>query len=303
LEIAQDESHRDSSLFSSDKNGQLVDSIVSGLTELGLTQCQARVYCAVLKLQRASAGSIAKECSLDRGTAYQRVGELLKMDLLKMELGFPHLYLPRNTEKAVNMLLDKRRYELESKIKIASEISSKVEELKRYLSKSGPSATTSYRLEMNRVQASLEFSKFLRETKGEVLFVGPARSLPILANLFEIFKDDRERGIVWRCITEVNDKNRRDVKILSKICQIRHYPTIPMLMTIFDRRNVVFGATPNYMASSNNEDEPHFVFEDPATADVFVRMFEALWETSEVELSADSRPKDAKIDMVTCRST
>ena len=127
-----------------------------------------------------------------------------------------------------------------------------------------PRATTSYRLEKNRVETYNEFYKFLREVKGEVLFVGPARSMSRLANQnFEMFKESCKRGVIWRCITEINDMNKQDAKMLSKYCQIRHYQRIPMLMTVFDRRIVLFGATPTYLANSDSEDETHFVFEDP----------------------------------------
>ena len=97
------------SAFSYDENSKLMNDIASGLNELGLTQCQARVYCAVLKLPGALARSIAKECSLDRGTTYHVLEELVKLDLVKMELGVPTLYLPRNTERTINRLLGKCR--------------------------------------------------------------------------------------------------------------------------------------------------------------------------------------------------
>jgi sugar-specific transcriptional regulator TrmB len=299
LEAAEDEGSKPYGYFSSEETNQLMDSIVAGLVRLGLTNCQAKVYGVVLKLGRASARTIAKECLLDRGSTYHTVEELVRLDLLKMELGTPNLYSPRNTEKTTKRLLNKFRYDLESRVQTASEITSEVEKLKRYrIEKVGPSVATSYRLERNRAQAAHEFYKFLKDVKGEVLFVGPARSVSKLANDFEIFKDSRERGIVWRCITEVNDTNKQDVKTLSKYCQIRQNQRIPMLMTIFDRKIVVFGGTPTYLANSEYEDETHFVFEDPILADVFALMFEALWKTSK-ELGVESKFKSAKVELVT----
>lgn len=299
LDGAQDESPTEYNLFSPDKTSQLMDDIVSSLTKLGLTHCQAKVYTTALKLGRASARTIAKECSLDRGSTYHTVEELVKMDLLKMELGTPNLYAPRNTEKTLSRLLSKYRSELESKIKTASDVASEVEELKRNrIEGSGPGEATSYRLERNRAQAAHEFYKLLKEVKGEVLFVGPARSISRLANKYlEQFEDSFKRGVVWRCITEINDTNKQDAKMLSKYCRIRHHQRVPMLMTIFDRKAVVFGATPSYMANSEYEDETHFVFEDPTSADVFALMFESLWRTSK-EPNFDSGFKNARIELI-----
>jgi sugar-specific transcriptional regulator TrmB len=267
--------------FSFDDIGQATENIVHGLTKLGLTHHQAKVCVAVIRHGPASVTTIAKECSFDRGSTYRTIEKLVEMDIIEMELGAPNLYAPRNPERTVSRLLSRYRCELDSKIKTASEVSSKAEELKRTRIQSvRPTLTTSYRLEPNRAQGAREFYKLLREVEREVLFVGPARSISRFANEIETFKDACERGVAWRCITEINETNKHDAELVSKYCRIRHYQRIPMLMSIFDRRVVLFGASPNYLANSEHEDDVHIVLEDPTMADAFALLFECLWKSS-----------------------
>jgi sugar-specific transcriptional regulator TrmB len=274
--------------FSCDEIRQVTERILVGLTKLGLTQYQAKVYVAVLRLGTASLTMIAKECSLDRGSTFHAIEKLMEMDFLRMELGTPNLYAPRNAEKVIGRLLSRYRDELESRIKTASEVAFKAEELKRTRVQSvGPALTGSCRFEPNRATAAREFYKFLREARVEVLFVGPARLTSRFGDMIGIFKDAFERGVVFRCVTEINETNKHYAEILSKYCRIRHSQRIPMLMSIFDRKVVLFGATPNYLANSELEDEAHIVLEYPTFADAFVLLFENLWKNSKEQPAAE----------------
>lgn len=262
---------------------QLFDGVVAGLVQLGLTQAQARVYSTSLELGTSSARAIARKCSMDRGSTYHIIDELLKLDMLRMDLGTPNLYTPRNIDKIIQRCLDRYRSDLQSKVKTAKEIVTEAIEIKELrIHEQGKADPASYQLFRNRNQLLRESVKLWKDAKREILWVGPGGAVSRLSKdwLNDVFKKSCHRGVVWRLITEVNDTNHDDVRDMSLYCRIRYQPRVPMLMSIYDRKAVLFGATPRNMSNFDTDDEPHLLIEDPPTADAFTLLFESLWSTS-----------------------
>jgi sugar-specific transcriptional regulator TrmB len=282
-------------LCARDELPQLLDEIVVGLVKLGLTETQARVYSTALKLGIASASVIARSSCMNRGSTYRIIDELVKMDALKLQLGTPDLYVPKNMGEIVQQLLKKNHDELTSKINTANQLVTKASEaLVLQIHESYPPKSSHFQLLKNRRQRLKMAVKLWKDARVEVLWIGPGRALSKLANewMNKVFRTSCEQGVSWRMVTEVNDLNRDEVREMSRYCEIRHFPKLPMLLSICDRKSVLFGASPTYMSSPNTDDEPHLLVEDPATGDAYVLFFESLWATaSKIDTNPPKRNK------------
>jgi sugar-specific transcriptional regulator TrmB len=81
---------------------------VQVLTELGLTQMQAKVYVALLHLKSATARSVQKLSNVARQDVYQVLSELREKDLIEKIVAKPTKFRPVPPEEAISILVQRR---------------------------------------------------------------------------------------------------------------------------------------------------------------------------------------------------
>jgi len=95
---------------------------IATLSELGLTQSQAKVYLATFKLSSGKAKEIWKESGVGRQEVYQILSELSEMGLIEKEIVTPTLFKATSLSKGLQILLERKHQEI-------FELSSKVQQL------------------------------------------------------------------------------------------------------------------------------------------------------------------------------
>ena len=266
------------------------DHISSALMRLGLTQAQARAYVAVLTLGRGSAAEIAKCCrSTDVSTTRRRMKELMKMHLIKAELGRPNVFSVINPEVALDELLSRAKAEMASKMKMVEELQKEIIRFHKNVPEmpSTVRRSFSYHLVRGRNQFLKESCKFCRQAKRESLLILPPRAINVIPRIaIDDFKACISRGVAIQIITEICDANLKDAQRLSQLCQIRNHKFVPVEMHIWDRKTTCFGAVKELAGGPDHTDDPYLVIEDPSFAEAMALFFGALWEDSH-ELNLD----------------
>ncbi len=260
-----------------------LDPIASSLVQLGLSRTEARVYLTVLRLRRASARAVARDCSMDAPAAYRAVEGLVGNGLLSLELGVPNVYVAVNLQDCVKQLLGRVREEVDSKTRIADELLldySYGDGNGHRVVASEQSDDTTYRLFTNRKALAREGAKRFSQVNNEVLIVhSAADNVPLVNLFFNLIKETSGRNVVWRIITEVDKSNLSAIKTLSRYCEVRCHRGVAMRFALLDKRTAVLGVY-DPVRHTEEDYEPYIVVTNPSLANAMTVFFESLWRTS-----------------------
>ena len=101
--------------------------------ECGLTEGEAKVYFALLELERATAGQIAKKTALQRSVVYYCIDALLKKGLISfMVKNNVHYYHAESSKKLFNVIQERKR-KLDSAEKSVEKMMEQIEEQRKKL--------------------------------------------------------------------------------------------------------------------------------------------------------------------------
>ncbi|MCW4015766.1 MAG: hypothetical protein NWF06_05300 [Candidatus Bathyarchaeota archaeon] len=96
------------------------DEIIQLIEALGLNYCEAKVYCALVKLGEASAKEISQMAHVARSDSYRLLTTLCKKGLVEKIIGTPNRFKAAPIQEGLQFLLEKskqKNLELQTKIK------------------------------------------------------------------------------------------------------------------------------------------------------------------------------------------
>ena len=93
---------------------------------LGLDFQSGQIYMNLLRMGPSTTGSLAKEMNIDRNKVYRKIEELVSTGFVSMTLSSPKLCIPTDPENAIELVLQKKKKEIEKINKIKKDVIQKV---------------------------------------------------------------------------------------------------------------------------------------------------------------------------------
>jgi sugar-specific transcriptional regulator TrmB len=180
--------------MSNDENTEL-------LLGLGLTLNQAKIYLAILKLQKTTVGQVAKFSKVRREDIYRILPTLEKMGLIERLLGKPSEIRATSITDALSLLVAEEKSKADERLAGMRGIVQKLT-LKEW--KQPPLGDESIYILIAEKKAILaKTSELIKNSRKEVaLIADKARIIPILAQFSDEYKQAIKKGAQIRLIFE-----------------------------------------------------------------------------------------------------
>ena len=256
--------------------------LIFELSAYGLTFNQAKIYLYLLTNGVTSARPIARSLGLHRVEIYRKLRELEELGLVEMYLSSPKRYSATGPKEALSAMLRRQEQRLETFKEQSIELGKDLDKL-RTEAGSQPKAGNgegSYKLVVGQSRYINELRVRMTGAQHEILRIVSAGGVirTFLAGLDDAYSNAKTRGIPIRMITTVTPRNRRYVKRLAEVAQIRHLEGVRLRFTVVDKTMAILAAKFDENSMSiNAQDNSYFVFEDQKHAEAFCFFFEHLW--------------------------
>jgi sugar-specific transcriptional regulator TrmB len=266
---------------------------IQTLTHLGLTISQAKVYLALLELEKATGKIISKHSKVARQEAYRILDELQEKGLVEKIIDMPTEFKPIPIEDCIPILIERKKNEISETRKEATRL---LQKLKQKDSKSTFQEEDETHFSLFSEQVAV------RREKGTLKAV--QRSFDVITSWRDphsvIFIDVEEiaealqRSVKIRIIIDKIDKKEVLSDIIRQLrkypnFKIRYLPSAPKaLMSIYDKKEAwVCTCThpelkESYTLETNN----------PCLLSILQEYFETMWLTAmESNLKVPRKPK------------
>jgi len=94
---------------------------------LGLDFQAGQIYMNLLRTGPTTTGSLAKDMKIDRNKIYRKVDELVSAGFVSMTISSPKLCIPTDPENAIDLVLQKKKKEMDKIKKFKKEIIQKID--------------------------------------------------------------------------------------------------------------------------------------------------------------------------------
>lgn len=246
------------------------------LTQLGLTNRQAKVYLTLNGSKEGTVKTIAAAASIDRANVYRAMSQLVNLGLVEKEISNPVVFKATLIHEVIPMLLQhkKREYEkIEEKtkklLKRCKENNETPDEECRLVLIPRGRATERKAIEMlDRLQKSYDFIFSWREFKPEI------------AIAIRIWKNLIRKGIRIRLIIYTpEERPTKNVLRLGKkdLFEVRYTSTSPPITLMICDRKAVFATISPPLDPMKT---PSLCSNNPGLVAVFENCFEMLWLNS-----------------------
>jgi len=247
---------------------------IQTLTELGLTNSQAKVYLTLTSLGKATGKIIWKKSEIARQHLYEILDDLQNKGLVEKILASPTEFRAVPLQYGLSILLEHKVSECQKTEKKVAELLSTFsvrqektpqKETEFVILQNRPSST-----ELTNQEIALESIDCLTNIK---------RYNQIFVHAFELINRDLTRGVKTRLITEKPANEKSFLKMIQPLLKTKNYETryitsIPKAsVAIFDKKRMVVDLEP----ISEPAKTPRFITNHPAFIEVFEKYFEELW--------------------------
>lgn len=250
---------------------------VNIFTQLGLTNRQAEVYLAIVKLEQPTAKSIAQTLQIARAEVYRATPELQKLGLIKKIITTPTAFKATPLSEGISILLQRNAEKHEA---IRNEAKQFFRNFKNRNREKPNQENAQYYLTSGLKPALRDYLKDLSEVQTSRNCIFNWRCILNGINSdFEQHKNALERGVKIRFITHIpeGEKMTQSIKTLMKTgsFEIKCVSTAPKAFTdIFDKKSVHIITLPNdsgiEVLRSNN----------PAVIELAQDYFELKWQVA-----------------------
>jgi len=265
----------------------LSGSLIKKLMSFGLTGNEAKAYLGLLQLKQANARAIAKLSNIPRQEIYRVLPRLEKLGLVEVIIGKPTKFLAVNPEEVLSELIERQQEILSTRIsKLQEEKSILENELKKVEGKSAglvrPEPVHFVLISGQRL-VNEKIQEMLQNAKNEVLWMSPKLEImrAVIYDRDEMLRQCVQRNVKVRVITEVDEKNIKEVIRLSKFCEIRHALDVTSLITIVDNKELIIGSAVHFSRSLDSDELRHKLWtNDSSHISVMKDFFEKVWSSS-----------------------
>jgi sugar-specific transcriptional regulator TrmB len=274
----------------------LSEKLTKELMSFGLSGNEAKVYLALLQLKKANARAIAKLSNIPRQEIYRVLPRLEKLSMIEVIIDKPTKFLAMNPEEVLSELIKHQQELLSSQMSELLEKKTALEsELKKVEGKSaGLTEPEPIRFALISGQRLIneKIQEMLQNARSEVLWITPSTEIrrAIIYDRDRMLRKCAQRNVKIRIVTEINDKNLKEVEKLSDFCEIRHSTEVTSLATLVDNKELIMGSAIYPAGSYAEEGLMHELWTNDAThIGTMKNLFEKVWQVSvpaELEMSS-----------------
>ncbi len=253
--------------------------IVEGLSHLGLSDYEVRVYLAILRHPRSRVPEIARLSKVPQPKVYTTLKKLIARGLCEKLLGPVNAYVAQPPQEAFRPLLE----DLHARQQKTREALARLKE--EFATAGGPLCRRDgrVRLYQGRHAAARTYKILLNAAEREVSVIA---RLPLVVNDdAEIVREKVESGARVRQLYELPDGPTPQIRRMLAIhqesgAQLRWRKGVPMRMVIFDRR--ITGLPMVDPLPSEGDGFTMLEIRNQSFSEGFCEIFDELWEGSEV---------------------
>jgi len=279
----------------------LSEKLVKELTSFELTGNEAKVYLATLQLEKASARAIARLSGIPRQEVYRVLPQLEKLGAVEVIIDKPTKFLAIDPEEVLSELIERKQEIFTRQVSELRKRKNLLEnELKKLAGKSvGLVRPESVRFALISGQhlVNEKIEDMLKNAKSEVLWMVPKLDIrrAILYDRDEMLRRCAQRNVKVRIITEVYEKNVKEVNKLSRFCDVRHAHGVTSLITIVDNKQLIVGSAVHTSRDLNSGELVNKLWtNDAGHINIMKDFFEKVW--------SDSTPAKLRIASVKSQS-
>ena len=265
----------------------LSEKLIKELMSFGLSGNEAKVYLALLQLKKANARAIAKLSNIPRQEIYRVLPRLEKLGMIQVIIDKPTQFLAINPEEAISELIERQQKLLTSQISELHEKKTALEsELKKVEGKSaGLTEPEPIRFALISGQRLInqKIQEMLQNAKTEVLWITPSIAIrrAIIYDRDRMLRKCAQRNVKIRIVTEIDEKNLKEVDKLRDFCEIRHSAGVTSLATLVDNKELVMGSAIYPSGSFADEGLMHELWtNDSSHISTMKDLFEKVWQIS-----------------------
>jgi sugar-specific transcriptional regulator TrmB len=252
------------------------DEYVSTLTELGLTNLQAKVYLSLAKSKHLKAQEISNAAGIARPDVYRVLTELQKAGLIERIIAKPERFRAISIEECVSTLMQKR-------IMKTAELQQKTQSLARNFRRNAeneePEPGFQFMLIPERAALYSKAEKLVKQVRTSVDFLGlRKRMLAWLLTYQSLLEEALSRNVACRMIMPEDEILRldEDLKCLRKHpkFQLRGLAKEPKAgFSIWDKKEILISISTTETTSAH----PSLWSNSKAIVDLSQDYFEHIW--------------------------
>jgi sugar-specific transcriptional regulator TrmB len=257
------------------------------LKKLGLTGSQAKVYLALVKLDKANARELWKASKVARQDIYRILTELREIGILEKILEAPTEYKAVPMEDSVAILLERKAKSLFSLQKDADKLIQKFKEQKQ---KTTLEEKAQFVLVPEREALTRRLKKAIKDSKGSIDVVSSlkafARSFFVLS---EEFEKALERNVQIRWVIDEPEDANPLPEVLQTLAKNPNFELKTVAYTpnvrlgIYDKKDVYMASFPN----SHALESPALWATNIGFVEIVQGFFETIWHAA-----AEYKPKN-----------
>jgi sugar-specific transcriptional regulator TrmB len=242
--------------------------MIEELRQLGLTEYEARVYSALLKLKTATGGQIAGESKVPHGKTYESLRSLSEKGLITILSVEPKIFKLIDPKIGIKNLIERKITSFEENGKATLGAIEKIEMPRK------EEAIEKLEIYSGGVQKQYELaSQLMDATKKQIVVISKGERMP--PSVFRKINQLVSKGIDYRLIVFQFNGNREWVKkFLDNGVKVRHFKTGEFTLVIRDKEEVLLVIR----NPKNPEDRINLLFRDTAIAAAMAVYFETIWK-------------------------
>ena len=226
---------------------------VEVLQDLGLTQCQAKIYLTLCRLGCLDAKTISRNTHIARQDVYRVITDLESSRLVEKVISRPTKFKAIPLKKGVSFLLKQKQKEL-------STIKSQTESLLDNFNPSNDELVTE-KTEFVWVPSKeaiiYNIQNAIEKAQSSINIVSTYKRISKISVFSEALEGAWSRGVKCRIIMDKPEKSRASDEILNFLskdnrCKVRFLPSAPeTVMTIYDQKEILLITDPTARLSES----------------------------------------------------
>lgn len=181
------------------------DVSLSFSSALGLDFQSGQVYMNLLRMGPITTGSLAKEMKIDRNKVYRTINKLVNMGFISMTLSSPKLCIPTDPETAIELVLQKKKKEIEMINKIKKDI---IQQVSGIVSAPFVTSIPTFRVIQGLNNIYSEISRSIANSKDIVYIVTSIKDIIKMyhSDIPEKIKACKKNGVKVFLLTDSDDE-------------------------------------------------------------------------------------------------
>jgi sugar-specific transcriptional regulator TrmB len=251
------------------------------LTRLGLTSSQAKVYLALLKLEKATGKTLSKRSKVARQEAYRILAELQEKGLVEKIIAMPTEFKPIPLEDCLHILIERKKNEVSETQEKATKL------LKTFKGKNSKNTLQEEESQFILVPEKGAYLQKIRKVfENSQTSIDGITTLKRFRSIMPIFGEDikkaLKRGVKMRIITEKPEDENSLPEIAKALKQnplfrVRYILTpLLALLSIIDKKEVTIVTS----ARAGLDESTTLWSNNPSLVAVSRDYFEIAWVTA-----------------------